>query len=59
MFVWIVRLCVFSFMAWTMSIPGTECYIAPQYWSIAVLLYWFITRKQEKKNANRVRIWPC
>jgi hypothetical protein len=41
MFMWILRLCLWAFMLWTMSIPGTECYISPQIWSLIVLTYWF------------------
>jgi hypothetical protein len=41
MFTWILRLCLWAFMLWTMSIPGTECYISPQIWSLIVLTYWF------------------
>jgi hypothetical protein len=43
MFTWIIRIAVFCFMAWTMSIPGTECYISPLHWSILIFIYWFAT----------------
>jgi len=52
MFVWIVRLCIFSFMFWTMSIPGTECYIAPHYWAIAVLWYWYAMQPTKNNLAS-------
>lgn len=44
MFLWTFRLCLFAFMAWTMSIPGTECYIAPPIWAGIVLLYFYSIR---------------
>lgn len=47
MFLWTVRICIFSFMAWTMSIPGTECYISPFVWSLLLLWYWFAMGKSD------------
>lgn len=49
MFTWCLRIAIFSFMAWTMSIPGTECYIAPQYWTLAVLWYWYANHYEPRK----------
>lgn len=30
-----------AFALWTMSVPGTECYIPPHGWLILVALYYF------------------
>jgi hypothetical protein len=41
---WFVRGCVAAFALWTMSMPGTECYIAPHYWLCGVAMWLFCTR---------------
>lgn len=41
MFTWMVRIALFCFMGWTMSIPNTECYISPPIWAFFIFLYWF------------------
>lgn len=44
MFTWFIRIAIGSFALWTMSIPGTECYIAPPIWAGIVLWYWYANR---------------
>ena len=42
-------------MAWTMSIPGTECYISPLTWSFFGFAYWFCNHPMHDPFPNRVR----
>lgn len=44
MFLTFLRIAIGSFALWTMSIPGTECYIAPHIWAGIALLYWYGNR---------------
>jgi hypothetical protein len=53
MFTWMFRIALFCFMAWTMSIPGTECYISPGIWSCIILAYWFCTHPMHSNPHRR------
>jgi len=59
MFTWIIRIAVFCFMAWTMSIPGTECHISPTIWSVIILVYWYATHPMHNrpKPVRSINIW--
>jgi len=59
MFTWIIRIAVFSFMWWTMAIPGTECHISPTIWSVIVLVYWFVNHPMHSKHTNvrSIKLW--
>jgi|APGre2960657404_1045060.scaffolds.fasta_scaffold181662_2 hypothetical protein len=39
--VWVCRCLWFALACWTMSMHGTEVYVAPHYWLIFVALYYF------------------
>jgi hypothetical protein len=53
MFTWMFRIALFCFMWWTMSIPGTECYISPGIWSCIILAYWFCTHPMHSNPHRR------
>lgn len=53
MFTWIIRLCVFAFMWFTMSAVGTEVYISPGIWSCIILAYWFCTHPMHNNPHRR------
>lgn len=53
MFTLIFQLALFCFAVWTMSIPGTECYIAPGYWVFFVFAYWFCTHPMHNRFPKR------